>query len=208
MLRSNILIPCKPLSEGKSRLSQLLPTRARYDLCASLLRQTLELARLLAGPDRIFLVTADEHAAAQARALGVAVIADSANELNGALELGRDHIQRHGQAGADTLIVLPIDLPLADEAAIEKALGPCDVTLAADSRRSGTNLLALRGEAARYFPFSFGAGSFVRHRAIARRAGYSLTEVDDPILAFDLDAPEDYLRASRLGLLKAGELAS
>ena len=204
MLRNNILIPCKPLSEGKSRLSQLLPARARYELCAELLRQTLELARLLAGPDRIFLVTADESAAAQARALGIAVVADSANGLNGALDLGRSRIQN----GADGLIVLPIDLPLADEAAIEKALGACDVTLAADGRRSGTNLLALRGDAACHFPFSFGANSFARHREIARRAGYSLTEVDDPILAFDLDAPEDYLRASRLGLLKVTELAS
>src|SRR6185312_568775 len=114
MLRSNVLIPCKPLSEGKSRLSQLLPPRARYELCASLLRQTLELARLLADPDRIFLVTADESAAAQARALGATVIADSANELNDALELGRNRIQN----GADGLLVLPIDLPLADEAAI------------------------------------------------------------------------------------------
>ncbi|HVV60982.1 MAG TPA: 2-phospho-L-lactate guanylyltransferase [Pseudolabrys sp.] len=204
MLRSNVLIPCKPLSEGKSRLSQLLSVRARYELCTLLLRQTLQLARLIADPDRIFLVTADESAAAQARALGVAVIADSANELNAALELGRNRTPH----GADGLIVLPIDLPLADEVAIKNALGACDVTLAADNRRSGTNLLALRGEAARHFPFSFGTNSFVRHRESARRAGYSLAEVDDPILAFDLDVPEDYLRASRLGLLKTTELAS
>src|SRR6185312_8919200 len=130
MLRSNVLIPCKPLSEGKSRLSQLLTARARYELCALLLRQTLELARLVADPERIFLITADESAAAQARALSIGVVVDSANELNGALELGRDHIQRHRHNGADGLIVLPIDLPLADEAAIEKALGTCDDTLA------------------------------------------------------------------------------
>lgn len=208
MLHSNILIPCKPLSEGKSRLAQLLSPRARYELCTSLLCQTLELARLVVDPSRIFLITADEAAAARARALGIAVVADGTNGLNGALELGRERIQRHRQPGADGLIVLPIDLPLADEAAIEKALGTCDVTLAADSRRSGTNLLALRGKAARHFPFSFGANSFVRHRESARRAGYSLVEVDDPTLAFDLDAPEDYLRASRLHLLKAEELAS
>lgn len=207
MSRSNVLIPCKPLSEGKSRLSQLLTPRARYELCAALLRQTLELAQQLTEPQRIVLVTADEGAAAGARALGIVVVADSANDLNGALELGRDRIRRD-QFGADGLIVLPIDLPLADETAITKALGSGDVTLAADSHRSGTNLLALRGEAARHFPFSFGANSFVRHRESARRAGYSLTEIDDPLLAFDLDAPEDYLRASRLGLLRATELAS
>jgi 2-phospho-L-lactate/phosphoenolpyruvate guanylyltransferase len=208
MPHSHILIPCKALSEGKSRLSQLLSARARYELCAFLLDQTLRLAKLLALSDHIWVVTADDAAATLARSGGVAVIRDRARDLNGALSQGRDHIFQRNPAVDNGLLILPTDLPLADETAIAKVFGETAVSLAGDIGRGGTNLLFLQGDAAFEFPFSFGPGSFARHREIAHRAGYSISIVNDPTFAFDLDEPQDYLRARRLGRLAATELAS
>jgi 2-phospho-L-lactate guanylyltransferase len=174
-----------------------------------LLKQTLALAKLVASPERIFLITADMEAMAQASAHGVSVIADHANDLNGALSEGRERaLLQSALTNNEGLLILPIDLPLATKASLMKAAGYCDVTLACDSRRSGTNLLALRGEAVRDFPFTFGNNSFIRHRDIAQRAGYSLSIVDDPVLAFDLDTAEDYLRVSRRNPFKAIQMAS
>ena len=198
MLRHTVLIPCKPLSEGKSRLAELLSSRKRRELCASLLDQTLTLAKLVTSPDRIFLITADIEAMVQASAHSVSVIADHANDLNGALSEGRKRVLLDpALTNSEGLLILPIDLPLATEASLMKVAGYCDVTLACDRRKTGTNLLALRCGAVQDFPFSFGDDSFIRHRDIARRAGYSFSIVDDPALAFDLDTAEDYLDVSR-----------
>ena len=201
MLHCHILIPCKPLGEGKSRLTPLLSARQRHDLCASLLDRTLIVAKHLTHSDRIFLVTSDAEAAARACDHGIAVIADGTHTLNGALTQGRDTIMRAGADDAGGLLILPTDLPFADQAAILNAASASDVTLACDHDRSGTNLLLLKGDAARDFTFSFGAGSFDRHCGIARRAGYSLTTVDNPTLAFDIDEPRHYLEAARLANL-------
>src|ERR1041384_2408121 len=60
MPHKNILIPCKRFSEGKTRLANLLSANERYELCAFLLKRTLNVARGLTAGDRIWLVTADE----------------------------------------------------------------------------------------------------------------------------------------------------
>ena len=198
MLRHTVLIPCKRLTEGKSRLTGLLSSSQRKDLCVSLLEQTLALAKLVAPRECTFLITADFEAMGQAHAHGVSVIPDHANDLNGALNEGRQSVLLQpalaNQAG---LLILPIDLPLATRTSVMKVVNECDVALARDRRGSGTNLLALRGNAVADFPFSFGDNSFVRHCNSARRFDYSLLIVDDPSLALDLDTAEDYERLSR-----------
>jgi 2-phospho-L-lactate guanylyltransferase len=206
MMPPNVLIPCKALSESKSRLSQLLPAAARYDLCVRLLERTIKLAKTIAPARRIFLVSIDATAIIRAREHGVSVIAHP-GDLNDALTAARTLIGRVCDSD-EALIVLPIDLVRADEAALRNAMRTSQVTIIPDGDRSGTNLLALSGDAAGEFPFRFGPGSFARHRDAAQKANYSLSVVDDPILAFDLDSPEDYLHAERSGYLRTLEFAS
>jgi 2-phospho-L-lactate/phosphoenolpyruvate guanylyltransferase len=196
----NILIPCKPLVLSKSRLAPILSVRQRHELCLALLDRTLAAARVLTRPDRVFLITADAEAASRTAGLGTSVIADRAADLNGALADGRDHIVNHRRP-FDRLLVLPIDLPFADEVAIMRAASSQKaVVIAGDHDGQGTNLLMLRGDAALAFKFEFGPGSFARHCEGAVRAGYSLDIIDNPALAFDLDEPAHYLRAGRFAL--------
>jgi 2-phospho-L-lactate guanylyltransferase len=206
MMQPNVLIPCKALSKSKSRLSQLLPAAARYDLCVWLLERTIKLAKTITPARHIFLVSIDATVVIRARAHGVSVIAHP-GDLNDALTAARAHIRRVCHLD-EALIVLPIDLVRADEATLRNAMRTSQVTIIPDGARSGTNLLALSGDAAGEFPFRFGPGSLTRHRDAAQKANYSVSVVDDPVLAFDLDSPEDYLRAERLGYLRALEIAS
>jgi 2-phospho-L-lactate guanylyltransferase len=41
------------------------------------------------------------------------------------------------------------------------------------------------------FRFSYGPGSFDRHRDEAHQLGLPLDVVEDPLLAFDVDVPDD-----------------
>ena len=60
-----ILIPCKPLNSGKTRLAGVLPEQERAALCASLLAQTIALA---AGIAPTTVVTSTQSATRSGRA--------------------------------------------------------------------------------------------------------------------------------------------
>ena len=114
-----VLIPCKPLAEGKSRLAPVMSGQERHELCAAMLRQTITIVMQIVRPEHIWLTTSDELAAAIVRECGVTVIPESGSDLNRALELARRHIQTRTGADMQGLMVLPIDLPLVDGAGSE-----------------------------------------------------------------------------------------
>lgn len=61
--------------------------------------------------------------------------------------------------------------------------------LVPDRRRDGTNVILIPSRCG--FRFSYGAGSFTRHLAEARRLGLLTTVVEDAALGWDVDVPED-----------------
>jgi 2-phospho-L-lactate guanylyltransferase len=63
------------------------------------------------------------------------------------------------------------------------------VTLAPDRSLDGTNVAGVPTRAG--FRFSYGPGSFARHRAEAERCGLAVHLVYDARLACDVDTPED-----------------
>jgi 2-phospho-L-lactate guanylyltransferase len=186
----HVLIPCKNLDSGKSRLAECLNAAARRALCEQLLTQSVTLATALAAPAFVRVVTADCGAAAIAAAAGVAALPDSGGGLNAALELARAAVLRER---ADSIVVLPIDLPLATAGAVRQAVErACDVVICPDESGTGTNLLRLSRAALRHLPFRFGPGSYTAHLAAARESGLSVETVRDPRIAFDIDAPAHY----------------
>jgi 2-phospho-L-lactate/phosphoenolpyruvate guanylyltransferase len=190
----HILIPCKSLSEGKSRLAPVLAPAERQALCARLLRGALALALALRPVDRVWVITPDPAARAIAGDFGVGAIDDGGLGLNEALRQGLAGLV--GEIGdVATALILPIDLPYATADAVSRALmGDADVTLAPDEVRRGTNLLYLGSRALHAFRFAFGPDSFAAHQAWAQREGFRVDIIDDPRLAFDVDRPEDYER--------------
>ncbi|MEZ5785647.1 MAG: 2-phospho-L-lactate guanylyltransferase [Xanthobacteraceae bacterium] len=189
-----ILIPCKTLRDGKSRLSACLDHAARHDLCRSLLERTLRCAASVVRSDQVRIVSADPEAVAMARQHAVGAIADPGFGLNAALEYARARL-RTGMRTDPDLLVLPIDLPFVTPQCIADVLAcPGKCVIAPDQHGTGTNLLYLRSLASPAFPFAFGAGSFAAHLARARSHALTVDIVRDWRLAFDLDAPADYER--------------
>jgi 2-phospho-L-lactate guanylyltransferase len=138
----------------------------------------------------IALVTNDPDVIATAHRLGVAAIEEGAADgLNAAIRTGL----RNMPSSAAGIVILPSDVPYVTAASLEQVAECCSrenaVVLVRASRDGGTNLLAC--SPAGLVEPSFGADSFARHRASARRMGI------EPILSLpgqpdlDLDLPED-----------------
>lgn len=190
----HVLIPCKSLQSGKSRLDSVMDVAQRTRLCETLLDKTLSVAAEISGPGHYHLVTSDARAAALGRSRGASVLPDPGRGLNAALRGAIDSLMAQA-ADLRVCMILPIDLPLATAVPLAAALRARDtVVIAPDERKDGTNVLVLAGRALAAFPLSFGPGSFPRHLKAARQAGYAVRVLDEPSLAFDVDEPADYRR--------------
>ena len=186
-----VLIPCKNLDRGKSRLAACLSPRSRRALCEFFLCRTLDVAGRAFAPGDIHVVTADPRVAAIAAEYGAGVIADGDADLNGALALGRAAIL--AEVGDCAGLILPIDLPLATPAALGR-IAAVPHAIVPDEGGEGTNVLRLGAPAFRTFRFAFGRESFAAHCAQAQTMGADLRVVNDPLLMFDVDTPEQYRR--------------
>lgn len=187
----DIIVPCKGLSAGKSRLRECLGSHDRRELCEWLLVSTLRVADKLVGARRVHVVTSDAEADAIVRRHGMRCIGDPGFGLNEALDVARTTLLAEGRS---ILMVLPIDLPYVDAQALA-SVAACagDMVIASDEHGSGTNILFMRDAAARTMPFAFGDGSFAAHLTSARMLGLSSQIVRDWRLAFDIDEPAQYV---------------
>ena len=188
----HVIVPCKSLTEGKSRLSPILEAEARKAICTRFLANTIRVALSLVPADRCHVVVGDPTAESVIAASGATIIVDPGLGLNIALSAVRDKICDRS-TGDLALLILPIDLPLADSGALSGFIRrKGDVVIAPDRQRSGTNTLLVREPALRRFEFHFGPKSFFQHRESARTAGFMVVVHDDPLLSFDVDEPADY----------------
>jgi len=184
--RTAVLVPVKAFADAKVRLADVLAPADREALARTMAEAVLRAA----APLPVTVVCDDEGVADWARAHGAAVAWTPGQGLNGAVQAGVDGLRATGTA---QVIVAHADLPFAaDVTALAWFAG---VTLVPDRHDDGTNVACI--PAGGGFRFSYGPGSFRRHRAEARRIGASLRVVRDPILGFDVDLPAD-LTASAL----------
>jgi 2-phospho-L-lactate/phosphoenolpyruvate guanylyltransferase len=188
-----LVVPVKPLSQGKRRLAHVLTPEARAALVQRLLNHVLATARtspLLAGT---IVVSRDPAVLRLADDLRVSGLAEHGAGLNRGLEQARDLALALGATG---LLVLPADLPLLSPADLDTL---CDLALAgaqvviAPSRDGGTNGLLLTPPDC--IPFAFGRYSAARHRRLARAGGRTCAVYNSDTLAVDIDRPEDLLAA-------------
>ncbi|WP_430396026.1 2-phospho-L-lactate guanylyltransferase [Ferrovibrio sp.] len=189
-----VLIPCRPFTQGKSRLAPVLNPAAREALCRRFLHDTLARIATLVPKSDIHVVTADREATAMAAAAGISTLEETQAGLNEALSGAITQLARQRQDFQQrSLLLLPTDLPLATPAALRAALDmPADILLVPDHAGQGTNLLRLGPGIAPRFSFRFGPGSFLLHQAEAARLGITPRLLPEPTLACDIDTPEDY----------------
>ena len=175
-----VLVPVKAFGEAKRRLDPALDGPARSALARAMADRVLDAAR----PLPVAVVCDDGEVAEWARRHGALVIWEPGRGLNGAVEAGVDHLRA---GGVEQVTVAHADLPRASElGTVGSAPG---VTLVPDRFGNGTNVIVVPTDAG--FRFSYGPGSFARHRVEAERTGLPVHVLDRPDLAWDIDEPGD-----------------
>ena len=183
-----VLVPIKAFHEAKRRLDHALTAPERVALARAMAERVLDAAR----PLPVAVVCDDNDVADWARERGALVVWEPGRGLNGAVEAGVDHLR---DAGVRHVTVSHADLPRASGIA---GVGAADgITLVPDRYGNGTNVIALPVDTG--FRFSYGPGSFARHRAEAQRVGVPIRVLDVPDLAWDIDEPADVVPVTARG---------
>ena len=175
-----IIIPVRPLDEGKSRLSNALEPAARAMLIERMFRHVLEIAGHI-GPT--WVISRDPALLS----LSVRPVLEVGQGLNMALEQAAS-----GLGGTDPVLALSADLPLLvpDELrAMVAMLNKADVVAAPDRAGRGTNALLFASPG--LLPYRFGENSLAAHRTNADRQGLRFATANSLGLSSDIDRPED-----------------
>lgn len=175
-----MVVPVKAFTQAKVRLASALDPGER----AALARRMAEIVLDAAAPLPVVVVCDDDDVRSWAEAAGARIVWCPGRGLNGAV---CDGVAALRNDGIDRAIVAHADLPLATR--LDWLADFAGVSLVPDRRLDGTNVLAVPTDAG--FVFSYGAGSFGRHRAEAARLGLPARIVHDPDLGWDVDLPAD-----------------
>ena len=192
-----VIVPVGTLEASKSRLGGTLDAEERRDLAERLVRGTVAAAVAARGVSEVLVVTPDDAVREIALDAGARPLRQRGSGLNEGLREAREEAVA---AGAEAVVVLPIDLPAISPEAVEAVVDAVTdsrderptVVVVPDRHGRGTNALAMRPPDA--IDFCFGGESRYAHGSCARAAGARLVELDGP-LRLDLDTPEDLLLA-------------
>jgi 2-phospho-L-lactate guanylyltransferase len=183
------LLPVKILNNAKQRLAGHLTAAQRETLARKMYEQTLATLLQAKGIDRVVVVTGDPDAAQHARRSGVPVF-EEREQLSHSASADAA-CTRAIQAGADTALLVPIDVPLALPEDFERlaAAARPGVVIVPSADGTGTNALARTPPDV--IESRFGTGSFQAHLEQARARGVPAGVLRIPGLMFDIDTPED-----------------
>lgn len=196
-VRTVAVLPVKRFGRAKQRLGGAVGEPERAQLAAAMVADVLDALAEVDGVDELVVVTAEERAAALARAAGAHVVDDP-------VEAGQSHAAELGVAlaearGAERVLLVPGDCPALDPLELTGLLAAQHegVVIVSDRHGEGTNALLLVPP--RALAPSFGPGSRARHTAGAHAAGVDVRVARLPSLELDVDTPGD-LAALRAAL--------
>lgn len=179
--RAAVVLPIRSFIDGNTRLAAALGPRRRRSLAVAMATRV----RAAAGDLPCTVVTGDAEVAAWAGAVGAQVLPDPGGGLNAALAAA--DVALAGR-GVQRLVVVPADLPLADDLAW-LATTAWPVLLVTDRAGTGTNALALPSGLG--WRWAFGAASRTGHVREAHRHGLACAVLRDPLLSWDVDTGHD-----------------
>jgi 2-phospho-L-lactate guanylyltransferase len=174
-----VLVPVKAFADAKARLASVLSPAEREALA----RWTAERVVAAAGELPVF-VACDDGVAEWAADHGASVLWHPGVGLNAAVSHSVADLR---ERGVQHVVVAHGDLPRPGALPSVAVAGA--VTLVPDSRRDGTNVIALPTSVP--FDFAYGPGSFHRHLQQAVAAGIAVAVRRDPLLSLDIDIPAD-----------------
>lgn len=176
-----VLIPIKRFDQAKLRLAPALGAADRAALARAMAHSVLSAA----APLPVTVVCDDPGVASWAEGAGVRVLWTAELGLNGAVRKGVTHLAAQGFG---RVVVAHADLPFATPGSLGE-LPQEGVVLVPDRHQDGTNVASVPGHVD--FPWSYGPGSFERHRQAAVALGLGPSVVWDRELGWDVDTPAD-----------------
>jgi len=201
-----VIIPVKPLRRSKSRLSDVLNEDERTLLNYHMLENTLSVLKEIHTLDGVLVVSRDPSALTLARTYEAKTLQEDGEPgLN--LALKRAVIVAKAYS-ANSVMILPADLPLITCQEIEYVISKLDVNnkmiISPDRRMSGTNMLIV--SPVDLVEFSFGPGSFERHVRQAQAKGAHIDVYPLESIGLDIDLPEDLDLYQKMQVFHSKEL--
>jgi 2-phospho-L-lactate guanylyltransferase len=186
------VVPVKHLDASKRRLSSVLTPKDRRELTLLMLEDVLSAIKA-STVQGILVVGSDAAVQVMAEKFGAAYVNEETRGLNAAVTLSIDWCMREG---ADSVLVLPSDIPLLSSADINNIIemGNCNesTVVLSPSNNGGTN--ALYQKPPRLIVSCFGSRSFDKHIKQAHVKGVSLKLHYSSSVAFDIDCEQDLKR--------------
>jgi len=182
------VVPVKNLGVSKRRLSAVFTLQERKQLTLAMLEDVLA-ALKVSVVDKMLVVGEDSQVQQTAEKYGAAYLSTTKNGLNPAIEEAADWCVQHG---ADSVLVLPADVPFVTakdiNRVVELGAGYCAIVLS-PSNNWGTN--ALFQNPPKLIPACFGPQSFLAHIREAYGKGIGVRLHLSTGLATDIDSAED-----------------
>jgi len=185
------LVPVKEFSLAKSRLGQVLSPAECATLANNMARDVLVALTHARRVHHIALMGEAPMIDPLAAEFNCDTIAeDHSRDLNGKLSAAANIIKTKG---ADSLLILPGDLPTLKARAIDKLLERHEtgLSLCPATRDGGTNALVLTPPTA--IKFRFGEQSAAAHRQAAITANLPYQQIDLDAFGRDIDVPDDLI---------------
>jgi len=183
------IIPVKKLHEAKTRLSSLLSSNERKELCIKMLEDVLVAVTTTGCIRWTVVVSGDPTVLQLAKRFRVSSLTESQLGLNRAVSEAIDWCV---QNGAKSTLVLPADIPSVIPRDVNRffSLGKEAAMVISPSRsEDGTNALLLTPPTA--LPISYGKHSFQRYIMEASKRAISFRIIKLPRIALDIDTVED-----------------
>ena len=188
-----VVVPFRGIAQGKSRLAGALNAVERARFNQWLFTHTLRVvAAWQGGLSRCIVISGCARALRIASSMGANALREACprGDLNRALARATREARR---CAAQRVLVLSCDLPWltgrALDTLLDRAARGSQWALATDVSGNGTNALLLN--ARMRFAFSYGDESRRRHVESACQWGYSITVIEHPEFARDVDTPND-----------------
>lgn len=182
------IIPVNSPTSAKRRLASLLRAELRARLVTAMLADVIDACKESRSVEGILVVTPDATLAPA----GVDVLVDAGRGHAAAVTVALAQCRSDGAlvVMADCPLVRPETLDLLCDSALPVAVAP--------AQDGGTNAIALRPPDVLEPAFGVLDGAAVLVER-AGRLGVHVAVVDDPLLALDVDRPEDVERVLELG---------
>jgi 2-phospho-L-lactate guanylyltransferase len=184
------IVPVKPFSKGKSRLSASFEPEVLYRLNVKLFFRTLQTVLGSQVFDEVLVISRSKRALSWAEQKGASTLFEqSPRGLNSAVNQAMLALDNRDLGD---ILVLPTDLPLMTTEDIRGLVTLIDtpgITIVPDRHQAGTNAICMSG-GLRITP-SFGNNSFQKHCAQALAQGYPLTVWLNEHIGQDLDTDFD-----------------